>query len=79
MRRTRGQHIVAEESEAQPRARGWTVLYLGSDTPIEALTDAARFANPSLVVVSAVAADRLRAIEPELRSLAKRQRLASGS
>ena len=60
------------------RARGWRIVYLGSDTPIDALADVARLSRPAFVVLSAVAADRLRGHEDELRALAKRHRLCLG-
>ena len=60
------------------RARGWRIVYLGSDTPIDALRDAARLSKPAFVVVSAVTAERLEANEDALRELATRHRLCLG-
>jgi len=60
------------------RARGWRIVYLGSDTPFDALVDAARAAEPAAVVVSAVAPDRLLPGVDALRKLAKRYRLYLG-
>jgi DNA-binding transcriptional MerR regulator len=36
------------------RARGWRIVYLGTDTPITSVADAVRSCNPEAVVVSAV-------------------------
>ncbi len=36
------------------RARGWRILYLGPDTPLESIAGAARASRPARVVVSAV-------------------------
>lgn len=43
------------------RARGWRITYLGGDTPIETLADAASALCPDLVTVTAVAEDLLEA------------------
>lgn len=39
------------------RTRGWRIVYLGPDTPIASVTDAARMCGADLVVLSAVAAE----------------------
>lgn len=52
------------------RARGWRILYLGPDTPLESLADAARSARPDRVVVSAVDAGTLDARRDALQELA---------
>src|SRR6185436_11989423 len=36
------------------RARGWCIVYLGTDTPLASVADAARACHPEFVVVSAV-------------------------
>ena len=36
------------------RARGWRIVYLGADTPLESVADAARSSNPGFVVISTV-------------------------
>ena len=41
------------------RARGWRVIYLGLDAPIETIKDACREVEPSLEVVHAVTAERV--------------------
>jgi DNA-binding transcriptional MerR regulator len=54
------------------RERGWRIDYLGPDTPVESLEEAARRTDPSVVVLSAVRAEPL---EP-LAGLATRHRVA---
>lgn len=58
--------------------RGWRVAYLGSDTPPDTLTDAARTLMPALVALSTVCPERLEAVAAPLRELARRQPLALG-
>ncbi len=60
------------------RARGWRVAYLGPDTPVETLADAARRMGADWVVVSAVSEARLKAVEDELGLLARSVRVALG-
>ena len=60
------------------RARGWRIVYLGSDTPLSSVADAAHAADAVLVVVSAVSGKRFRAHEDELRELARTQRVCLG-
>ena len=60
------------------RARGWRIGYLGGDTPIDSVAEAARFLDPEVVVLSAVAGERFEAVEAELRALARRYRLCLG-
>jgi len=52
------------------RARGFRILYLGADTPIESVAQTARAAHPHAVVVSAVSAERFKEIAGALRELA---------
>ena len=52
------------------RARGFGILYLGADTPIESVAQTARAAHPHAVVVSAVSAERFKEIAGALRELA---------
>jgi DNA-binding transcriptional MerR regulator len=42
------------------RERGWRIDYLGSNTPIESIAEAARAIEPELLVLSAVAPEPLR-------------------
>jgi MerR family transcriptional regulator, light-induced transcriptional regulator len=60
------------------RARGWRIVYLGSDTPIESLEEIATKLDPTLVIVSAVMGEPLREALPGLEALARRFRLALG-
>ena len=50
---------------------GWTIAYLGPDTPAETLRDASARVEPDLVVISASAAERLRTATAELTQLAR--------
>jgi DNA-binding transcriptional MerR regulator len=60
------------------RARGWRVVYLGPDTPLTSVADAARASGAAFVVVSAVTPERFRAHLDGLRDLARSQRLCLG-
>jgi DNA-binding transcriptional MerR regulator len=60
------------------RARGWRIGYLGPDTPMETLADAARRMKADWVVVSAVSEARLEAVEEEIERLARSVRVALG-
>ena len=60
------------------RARGWRIVYLGPDTPIASVADAARASHAVLAVVSAVTPIAFRAHLDELRTLARDHRLALG-
>jgi MerR family transcriptional regulator, light-induced transcriptional regulator len=60
------------------RARGWRIVYLGSDTPLPSVSDAAHAADAVFVVVSAVSGNRFRDHKQELRELARTQRLCLG-
>ncbi|MDQ3889004.1 MAG: cobalamin B12-binding domain-containing protein [Actinomycetota bacterium] len=60
------------------RARGFRILYLGADTPVEDMARAAPGAEPELVVVSAVNGDRFRAVATELEELARARRVYVG-
>jgi MerR family transcriptional regulator, light-induced transcriptional regulator len=57
------------------RSRGWRIAYLGSDTPVETIDEVAGSLEPSLVVLSAVTAERIRPVARQLRALADRHRL----
>jgi len=59
------------------RARGWRVAYLGGDTPLEDVERASE-SDPDLVVLSAVTPKRVRALDAEIRALAKQRRVALG-
>jgi DNA-binding transcriptional MerR regulator len=60
------------------RARGWRIVYLGTDTPITSVADAARSCSPAAVVVSAVDPRVFRRHAEELRHLARDTRLFVG-
>ena len=58
------------------RSRGWRIVYLGSDSPIETVEEVARQLDPSLVVLTAVSSEPVEPVVPQLRALAGRHRLA---
>src|SRR5918994_7395581 len=60
------------------RSRGWRIVYLGPDSPLETVEQVARQLDPSLVVLNAVSRERVRPVLPKLRSLSRRHRLALG-
>src|SRR6185312_9992919 len=51
-------------------ARGWSITYLGPDTPIATIKETVGGRERPLVVISAVTADRLLAVQDELTELA---------
>jgi DNA-binding transcriptional MerR regulator/methylmalonyl-CoA mutase cobalamin-binding subunit len=60
------------------RARGWRVVYLGADTPLGSVADAARACDPELVVISAVEPRTFRRHRAELAALAVGHRVCLG-
>jgi methanogenic corrinoid protein MtbC1 len=58
------------------RAHGWRIAFLGPDTPLGTLADAAAKLDPQLVVVSATLAQRLARVRDELGVLARSMPLA---
>ena len=60
------------------RGRGWRIVFLGPDTPIASVADAARACDPAAVVVSAVDPRVLRRHADELEQLARETRLCLG-
>ena len=58
------------------RARGWRIAYLGADTPLETIDEAARSLEPALVVLNAVVPERIAPVADDLRRLAGRHRIA---
>jgi MerR family transcriptional regulator, light-induced transcriptional regulator len=60
------------------RARGWRIAYLGADTPLETIEQAAMRLDPALVVLSGVSDERVRPIAEQLRALGHRWRVAVG-
>jgi DNA-binding transcriptional MerR regulator len=59
-------------------ARGWRIIYLGSDAPLDTVEEAAERSAPSLLVLCAVTAERVDPVVEEVRALAGRHRLAVG-
>ncbi len=60
------------------REAGWRIAFLGADTPIETVESAAAYIHTNAVVLTAVAPERLRAVEPELAKLAGGTAVAIG-
>lgn len=60
------------------RGRGWSIGYLGTDTPLESVESAAHAFAPAFVVISSVSAERLQAHAEDLKRLARNQRLCLG-
>jgi DNA-binding transcriptional MerR regulator len=60
------------------RLRGWRIVYLGSDSPIETVEEVSRQLDPSLVVLTAVSSARVEPVVTQLQALAGRHRLALG-
>lgn len=60
------------------RSRGWRIVYLGSDSPIETIEEVSRQLDPSLVVLTAVSSERVEPVVSQLRALAGRHRLGLG-
>jgi MerR family transcriptional regulator, light-induced transcriptional regulator len=52
-------------------SRGWRIIYLGADTPIDSVIEAAEAFAPTSVVISAVNAEAFGRISRELRALAR--------
>jgi MerR family transcriptional regulator, light-induced transcriptional regulator len=61
------------------RRRGWRITFLGPDTPIETLADAANRLDPALVVVSATARKRFTPLVETLRGLDGRRVAIAGA
>jgi MerR family transcriptional regulator, light-induced transcriptional regulator len=60
------------------RSRGWRIVYLGSDSPIDTVEELSEQLAPGLVALSAVAAERARPVAGQLHALATRHRVALG-
>jgi len=60
------------------REAGWRITFLGADTPIATIESAASSVAASAVVLTAITPKRLRAVEPELRALARETTVAIG-
>ena len=57
------------------RARGWRILYLVADAPVESILGAADASAPAFVVVSSVISERFAASEDGLREVGERHAL----
>jgi DNA-binding transcriptional MerR regulator len=55
---------------------GWRITYLGANTPIPMIAEAAASVQPRLTVITAVTPTRLETVRPELRDLSTRWPLA---
>ena len=53
------------------RERGWRITFLGPDTPLDSLADAARTLEPAAVVIAASTPKRLAGTEGSLRTVAR--------
>jgi DNA-binding transcriptional MerR regulator len=60
------------------RGRGWRIVYLGPDAPLETVAEASRQLDPALVVLHAVSDERVAPVVDELRALARHHRVALG-
>lgn len=60
------------------RARNWRIAYLGGDTPLGNVSDASKELQPAFVFLSAISEELIDPVVPELRSLARRYRVALG-
>ena len=52
-------------------ARGWSITYLGPDTPIATIQETLRGRRQALIVISAMTAERLDVVQAELTELAR--------
>jgi MerR family transcriptional regulator, light-induced transcriptional regulator len=60
------------------RSRGWRIVYLGADTPLEMVEQVSLTLDPALVVLASVSEERIRSIAPQLKDFADRQTVAVG-
>jgi methanogenic corrinoid protein MtbC1 len=60
------------------RALGWRIVFLGSDSPIATVGEAAAAVGPDLIVLSAVSRARFDRCADELSELARHHRVAIG-
>ncbi len=60
------------------RDRGWSVAYLGADTPVADIATAVAELSPELVVLNAIGAQRFLDAAEEIRALSAGARLAIG-
>jgi MerR family transcriptional regulator, light-induced transcriptional regulator len=60
------------------RSRGWRIAYLGTDTPLETLENAATALEPDLIALAAIATDGLESLGDDLRRLAQNHTVVLG-
>ncbi len=60
------------------RERGWRIAFLGPDTPIETILDAAARLHPAAIVLAAVVAQPFEAVSGEISELARKARVLIG-
>ena len=60
------------------RARGWRIIYLGPDTPLETVEALSGEVEPDLIVLAALDGERVAAVSGRLRTLARRRPVAVG-
>jgi len=58
--------------------RGWRIVYLGADAPVETVAEVGADLSPSLVVLSAITTELVAQALPALRELAAHHRVALG-
>ena len=58
------------------RARGWRIVYLGPDAPLETVAEASDRLGPGLVVLHAVTGERVEPVAEQIRELAGSHRVA---
>jgi methanogenic corrinoid protein MtbC1 len=60
------------------RARGWRIVYLGPDTPLDTLEALSSDTEPDLIVLTALDRKRVTAVSDRLAALARRWPVAVG-
>lgn len=58
--------------------RGWRIVYLGADAPLETVAEVSSASSPSLIALSAVSAELVERALPAVRELARHRWLALG-
>ena len=58
------------------RSRGWRIVYLGADTPVETVEEVSGEVQPNLIVLAAIAGGPAEPLLAPLRKLARRYRVA---
>jgi DNA-binding transcriptional MerR regulator len=60
------------------RARGWRIVYLGTDTPVNMLEQVAQAVDAKILIVSAARVEPLAPVMSDLEELARRQTIGLG-